>query len=140
MPTYAPNVVFVPCLTGTGVTVNQPDQTLYGRRWKPQPFLSYLERINLTETWFPDGYVGHLYNVTQNFDRTPVVSIVAGALPPGLGLSVGANALTITGTPTSVGIYDFTIRFVSGVVATDYLNHITINEDPDEGVGAVGGG
>ena len=98
-----------------------------GRHYIPQPFLSYLERINLTETWFPDGYVGHLYEITQNFDRTPVVSIVAGALPPGLGLSIAANSLTITGTPTTVGAYDFTIRFISGVVATDYLDHITIN-------------
>jgi hypothetical protein len=140
MPTYAPDLRFVTCKTGTGATVTLPNSALWGRGYKPQPFLSYLERINLTETWFPDGYVGHLYEITQNFDRTPVVSIVAGALPPGLGLSIAANALTITGTPTTVGIYDFTIRFVSGVVATDYLNHITINEDPDEGVGAVGGG
>src|SRR6476620_1952177 len=137
---FVVNLKYVPSRTGLGVDVSVPDAALWGRHYIPQPFLSYLERINLTETWFPDGYVGHLYEITQNFDRTPVVSIVVGALPPGLGLSVGANALTITGTPTTVGIYDFTIRFVSGVVATDYLNHITINEDPDEGVGAVGGG
>ena len=115
MPTYAPDLKFVTCLTGTGATVTLPNSRC-GRSYKPQPFLSYLERITLTETWFPDGYVGHLYDITQNFDRTPVVSIVAGALPPGLGLSVAANALTITGTPTTVGAYDFTIRFVSGVV------------------------
>ena len=141
MPTYAPDLTFVTCRTGAGVTVTLPNSALWGRTYTPQPFLRYLDSINLTDTIFPDGFIGQPYLLRQTFTGSASVSVVAGALPPGIELSEPTpNEVELSGIPTTLGTYTFTIRFTVGLTASDYIYHITILPDPDEGIGVVGGG
>jgi hypothetical protein len=69
----------------------------------------------------PDGFWNVAYTFTFTlFGGTPpfVFSVSVGALPPGLALN--ASTGTISGVPTSLGLYSFTVRVVDalGAVAT----------------------
>lgn len=56
-------------------------------------------------TTLAPGYSATLATVGN---RNGTWTVVGGALPPGLGLSGGG---TISGTPTSIGTFNFTVRF-----------------------------
>lgn len=62
----------------------------------------------------PDGYVGQIYDFEWYLERcgVPVTyTIVSGALPTGLSISSAASAEgIISGTPTTIGTYSFTVR------------------------------
>lgn len=155
MPTYAPNmgfqatvdrdyvpdIVVIPTETGIGNTVDLINAAIFPRHRIPQPFLNYLNEIRLKEIWLPDGYVGKPYTVIEYFTGPAVVSVIDGSLPPGLDITVLGNTLQIAGVPTTIGDYDFTLRFRFGLVPVDFLYHITILKLPSGGAGSfVGGG
>ena len=61
----------------------------------------------------PDAYVGQSYatSITATGSPAPTFTVTAGSLPPGLTLN--ANG-TLSGTPTVVGDYNFTVMARSG--------------------------
>lgn len=63
-----------------------------------------------TATSLPNGAVGDAYSATAtNAGKpTPAFSVSAGALPPGLVLDLATGA--ITGTPTTAGVFAFTLE------------------------------
>ncbi|MDW8412838.1 MAG: putative Ig domain-containing protein [Acidobacteriota bacterium] len=69
--------------------------------------------ITLSPGVLPNGVVGFAYSqtITAAGGATPYTfSVSAGALPPGLILTTsGPNTATISGSPTSVGTYTFTV-------------------------------
>jgi subtilisin family serine protease len=68
----------------------------------------------------PGGDVGSGYTgtVTGSGGATPYTwSVASGTLPPGLGLVQGTPTMTISGTPTTVGRYTFTIRVTDALGA-----------------------
>lgn len=96
--------------------------------------------LNLSDTIFPVGYLNHNWTFTQTFGSAATVTIASGSLPTGLALSQPTgSSVTITGTPTTLGTYDFTTRITIGANYLDFPTHITINDDPDEGAGGIGG-
>ncbi|MGE0127439.1 MAG: putative Ig domain-containing protein [Blastocatellales bacterium] len=69
------------------------------------------QTITISPVALPVGVVGTAYNqlITQTGGVAPVAfSVSAGALPPGLSLNTTTGALT--GTPTQVGQFSFTIK------------------------------
>jgi DNA-binding beta-propeller fold protein YncE len=71
--------------------------------------------VRLTTTSSPSGTVGVAYSqalVTEGDQGTVTYSLVSGALPPGLVLG------SVSGTPTTPGTYNFTVR------ATDTISGI----------------
>ena len=69
---------------------------------------------------------------------TPTLSVGAGSLPPGLSLSSANNF--ISGTPTKVGLYPFTIHAAGGGIVADRAYSINILALPPIGIGAVPSG
>ena len=99
--------------------------------------------LTYVPTWlgiaFPGGYLGIPY--TQSFTPgggTPItVSLTAGALPPGLSLSLVSGSLyQISGTPTALGSYSFTLHAVNAWGSADYSFTIGISAPPAGGGGA----
>ncbi len=89
----------------------------------------------------PIGYIGYNYTYTWQFAVPADFTIHSGSLPPGLALiAVSSNIASISGTPTTIGTYTFVVRATIGTSVGDAAFTITINNDPDEGVGVVGGG
>lgn len=77
----------------------------------------------LHEVWAVDGGPGH----------RPHWSIVSGALPPGLGFNDGSLSVPaqLTGTPTAVGTYPFTVLLTDFYGRTDTASYsITITAAP----------
>ena len=71
--------------------------------------------ITLSPSTLPNGSTGTSYNqtVTANGGTAPYAfTITAGALPPGLSLNSGTG--DISGTPTTEGIYSFTVTATDG--------------------------
>ena len=54
----------------------------------------------------------------------PTFSILTGSLPP--GLSLNASTAAITGTPTTVGTYPFTVRGSNSAGHTDRSTTIVV--------------
>jgi len=144
MPTYAPNLKTVPCRTGTGAAVDVVDAALWGRHRVPQPLnVSGVGGSFSGDVIFPDSFIGHYYRVDESGIAPTMISISAGALPPGLDLvQVSPSEWAIQGTPTTAGTYDWTLKGVNVASGIEgfVTEHMVIREDPDEGVGAVGGG
>lgn len=139
---YAPNYLVVPCRTGAGVNVNVIDAALRGRTFKPQPFLTFLDFVAIDEVFLPDGFVGTAYSTTEDFTDVATVVLTSGTLPAGLALTQAtSDSYTISGTPTTIGTSDFTLRITRGTYLIDMVCHITINAASSSGeVGGVGGG
>lgn len=95
--------------------------------------------LSITTRNLPDGVVGRSYK-RDNFNDSgvPLESeggfvggrgwrVVAGALPPGLALTIVDNGTRITGTPTRAGDYNFTLQAIDAeghTARADYLMHI----------------
>ncbi len=72
--------------------------------------------LSITTEILPDGEVGTAYDQTlaaTGGDGTYTWSLASGSLPDGLGLA-GATG-QISGTPTAVGDWTFTVQVVSGI-------------------------
>ena len=67
--------------------------------------------VTLTPSTLPDGWPGVPYSevITASGGTAPYTFVVAGTLPPGLGSSTTQTTLTISGTPTTVGCFPFTV-------------------------------
>jgi hypothetical protein len=78
---------------------------------------------NITQTSISNGTLGVSYSqgLSATGGADPFVwSVSAGTLPTGLSLDTGATSgsSTITGTPTTTGLYSFTIQAISNGVTT----------------------
>lgn len=67
--------------------------------------------ITITTTSLPSGEDGLAYSQTVVADQLCTFSVVSGALPTGLALT-GATGV-ISGTPSAVGTFNFTVRATS---------------------------
>lgn len=87
----------------------------------------------LAPSWSPfsfsNGVVGVAYS--QSFSAsgsaTITYSLLSGSLPPGLTLN---STGSVTGTPTTVGTYTFTIRATNSFGTADQPSSITIFSSP----------
>ena len=69
--------------------------------------------FTITTTSLPDGALLVLYgpqtlSTANGYEEVPVWSIIAGQLPPGVSLAPDTG--TISGTPTSTGLFSFTVQ------------------------------
>jgi hypothetical protein len=144
---FVVNLKYVKSRTGAGSDVLVPDAALWGRRYKPQPFLA--AGIVSPELWgnfvFAPAYVGVYYKFQwycENQNQPVLFSLVSGTLPPGLVLSnIGSTAQgQIDGTPTAVGSYDVTLRAVGPTNTGDKAFTVVVGPSPDTGSSGVGGG
>ncbi len=74
--------------------------------------------LAITNTAFPAGLVGAFYSQALTysagqcgspFTPAPVFTLASGALPPGLSVQSNGSGYSILGTPTSPGVYNFTL-------------------------------
>jgi len=65
----------------------------------------------VTDAALPDAFDGFEYSEQITYIPSMNYSVTAGSLPPGLSLSVGG---LLSGTPTTVGDYSFTIQATDG--------------------------
>lgn len=95
--------------------------------------------LAISTTALSSGVVGTAYNQTIQISggtNPTTMSIVSGALPPGLKFDSGTGL--VSGTPTSSGTYPLTVRAVdsSGATATQSLSIVI----PASGTGGGGTG
>jgi hypothetical protein len=149
---YSPwvaNLLYVPCKTGTGATVNVPDAALWGRRFRPQPFMP--AGISNPELWgdfvMPDGFANVAYLsewYCENQNQPVTYTLLSGALPTGTALTnVGSPPTArgrLSGTPTAQGAFTFTLRATGPTVYGDKSFTVNIGPAPASGAGGVGGG
>ncbi|MBI3097826.1 MAG: putative Ig domain-containing protein [Planctomycetes bacterium] len=79
--------------------------------WSPTAQFTTLAALNITTASLPNGVVNSAYSQTLAVTggQTPFSwALSAGSLPP--GLTLGAGAGTISGTPTAAGTYNFTAQ------------------------------
>jgi hypothetical protein len=89
----------------------------------------------------PVGYLTHAYLYEWAFSTNTSFALQSGSLPPGLTLTtLSTTTAEIAGTPTTIGIYNFVLRATVGTSTGDATFHITVNADPDEGIGGLLGG
>lgn len=87
------------------------------------------------------GYLNHTYNWKYSLGIAATFTLQSGTLPTGLTLAqVDANTVQLTGTPTAIATFLFTLRATVGTSYGDASYSLDILDDPDEGTGAVGGG
>jgi hypothetical protein len=119
-------------------SVSDPTQTANATMFVvPDPTISTTSVANAT--------VGTIYDavVSASNGSSPYNwSVSTGSLPPGLGLVVASlSSVTITGTPTAVGTYNFTLQVkdVCDVAATQAFT-ITVGAASSSAGALLGGG
>jgi hypothetical protein len=146
---YTANLLYVPCKTGTGADVNVVDAALWGRRFKPQPFMP--AGISNPELWgdfaMPDGFVNVAYLsewYCENQNQPIVYTLLTGTLPPGTTITNVGTPNTargrLSGAPTTQGSFTFTLRATGPTVYGDKSFTVNIGPAPASGAGGVGGG
>ena len=84
-----------------------------------KPFTLTINNIpgapTITATTLPNGIVGTTYNqpLTATGEESIWWSLVSGSLPPGLTLTEWPGS--ISGTPTAIGMYNFTVKATNNV-------------------------
>jgi hypothetical protein len=103
--------------------------------------------VAITTTSLPDATLGQAYSqsVTATNGTPPYSwSVVSGSLPPGLTLSTtGTPSTTISGTPTTLGTYAFTVQVTdsgSGPGTDTQALSITVADTPPPPTGIQFGG
>ncbi|HKU36191.1 MAG TPA: Ig domain-containing protein [Paenarthrobacter sp.] len=88
---------------------------------------------------FADAILGSNYSgalrVSGSLPYT--VALVSGGLPPGLTLRGGTAGDAVSGTPTAVGTYAFTLRATDQYTSTEASLSITVRATAPYGVGYV---
>jgi hypothetical protein len=98
--------------------------------------INLLNPPQITPTTLPGGTVGVAYDPTTlqatGGNGTLTWTISAGSLPPGLtGLPSTGSTVTISGTPTSQGTFNFTVRVTDSLGQSDtQALSIVINSAP----------
>jgi hypothetical protein len=98
--------------------------------------INLLNPPQITPTTLPGGTVGVAYDPTTlqatGGNGTLTWTISAGSLPPGLtGLPSTGSAVTISGTPTTQGTFNFTVRVTDSLGQSDtQALSIVINSAP----------
>jgi hypothetical protein len=115
---FAGQSVFNPLslAAGTEFTATAPDQSTLQRFF--MPFISAGGGVTLTGAP-PNGTVGtpSSFCFTASGGTPPYTfAITAGSLPP--GLSLGASTGCITGTPSTTGVFCFTVMVTDSLAAT----------------------
>lgn len=102
--------------------------------------------VSYTTVKFPDGFVGVPYEAAVGFTNSNGVNTAAsfavgtGALPP--GLVCNADGTRLTGTPTTSGLYTFTLSMtdtVAGAATSGSYTiriHTAVTDDQDLSVAA----
>ena len=79
-------------------------------------------QLTISPASLPDGTVNQTYDaggISTNLSGPDAWTVISGALPPGLSLaSTGNVSADVTGTPTAVGVYNFTVQSVDTGVFT----------------------
>lgn len=101
--------------------------------------------LEITTTALPGGGVGLAYSqpVTATNGVQPYSwNLVSGSLPPGLTMSsTGTPSTTISGTPTTVGTYAFTVQVTDFASNTDtQALSISVTDEPPPPPGIQFGG
>ncbi len=128
--------LFTQTATSYGGTVGYPDigaaqsnSTTQSPAWSGGDFI------------LPTGYIGHAYLYEWAFSSNTSFTLLSGSLPTGLTLTtLSTTTAEIAGTPTAIGAFTFVLRATVGTSTGDATFHITINADPDEGIGGLLGG
>jgi len=84
--------------------------------------------VSISPTTLPNGFLSTAYSQTLNqtgLSGTVTWSVSTGALPTGLSLNPSTGA--ITGTPTALGAFNFTIQAADGTCSTSQAYTVTIN-------------
>lgn len=86
----------------------------------------------------PGGAAGaaYSYQFTVAGAPAPTVTVVSGTLPPGLALS---SSGVLSGTPTTVGSYPFTVRATNALGTADLATSVTVAAGPAASITADGG-
>ena len=83
-------------------------------------------QLTISPGSLPDGTVNQTYDaggISTNLTGPDAWTVISGALPPGLSLaSTGNVSADITGTPTAVGVYSFTVQAVDTGVFTSVVS------------------
>jgi prepilin-type N-terminal cleavage/methylation domain-containing protein len=110
-------------ISGTPTTVGTSSFTIQvtDSAWQTatQGFIIYISTVTITTTSLPNGTIGVAYNQTlaATGGITPYTwSISSGSLPNGLFLNSSTGA--ITGTPTTAGTYNFTVKVTDSASCT----------------------
>lgn len=83
--------------------------------------------ITITATALPEGNRGAAYSQTLTASGGSGIytwSLASGSLPAGLSLNAATG--TISGTPTTAGVFNFTVRVADGITTTTKFLSITI--------------
>jgi large repetitive protein len=84
--------------------------------------------ISISPSTLSNGVVGSAYNQTltqTGLTGTPTWSVSAGTLPTGLTLNTTSG--TISGTPTALGTFNFTVQVTDETCSTSQAYSITVN-------------
>lgn len=92
--------------------------------------------IQIKTQTLPVAYVGETYegSIAHNASATAITAcaVATGSLPP--GLSIAADFVRITGTPTHAGSYSFTLTLTdtAGAVTSGTLTIVVTHGTPNE--------
>lgn len=122
--------------TYSGTTTGYPDIGAAQAQTSTQAF-----NIPNTTQILSDGFLGHAYNWKLAFNTAVTITLQSGTLPTGLTLTqVDPVSVQLTGTPTVATQFSFTLRATIGTSYGDAGYQLTVNADPDEGIGGLLGG
>jgi hypothetical protein len=84
--------------------------------------------VSISPTTLPNGFLSTAYSQTltqTGLSGTPAWSVSVGALPTGLSLNATSGA--ITGTPTALGTFNFTVEVTDGTCSTSQAYTVVIS-------------
>ncbi len=120
---------------GYGPTVGYPDIGA-----APAQIVTQAFNVSTTQI-LSDGFLGHPYNWKLVFSQAVDIVLQSGTLPTGLVLTkVDPQSIQLAGTPTVATQFVFTLRATIGTSYGDSTYQLTVNANPDEGIGGLLGG
>jgi hypothetical protein len=141
--TFVPYWFLIPTTTGTGNRVLQPNSAINGRVYIPEPSVTTTtSKFEGSSIDLPDGYLTKPYAYKWKFlGSGTTISFDSGSIPPGLHFHmIDSVTWEITGIPTLIGVYTFTLlsESVGGSGFLDFVVEIKESEE-ETGTAYVGG-